>query len=412
MDTSRRQVARDMLIVFVLALLPRLLLALSLPADDSVFWDQPYLRYAKNFAEGRGFWMDNPYSADLGLPRVYAFRPPLFPLLWGCVYRFIGPAYAPIRISFALLGAASCAIAYLAGRELVAGRRVALLGGILCALYPPLIWHSVHLMTEPLFIFFSAGLLLALFRFRRTKRLRWLLLAGIAAGLGTLTRSVLIGFLPLAAGWVWWVRGRRLRALIETGLFTAVVLAVMSPWINRNAIVFHAFVPTTTDGGHGFYVANNEKSLADPRGFWTPQSWAFLKGPGEAAVGELEANRRLMRLARRYLLEHPATAVRLMARRFVTLWGFHPNPRYVASSHVLVYALSYIPLFPCMLAGLWIGHRRARERWANVLLVDLLVLYTTAAAVVFLAMMRYREPLMPMLLIFAALAIATAWEEM
>ena len=46
----------------------------------------------------------------------------------------------------------------------------------------------------------------------------------------------------------------------------------------------------------------------------------------------------------------------------------------------------------------------------NLLLVDGLILYTTAIHTVFLAMIRYREPLMPFLLVFAAMGIMCAVE--
>jgi hypothetical protein len=189
------------------------------------------------------------------------------------------------------------------------------------------------------------------------------------------------------------------------------VLATLAPWIIRNAVVLHEFVPATTDGGHGFYAANNERALADPRGFCIPDDWSsLLLKPGEASIGEVEASRRLMRIAGGYLLSHPRVALRLMARRFVTLWGFYPNPNFVGRTQVLVYALAYIPLFPLMLFGLWRAHRRREADRMDLLLVDGLILYTTAIHTVFLAMIRYREPLMPFLLVFAAMGILCAVE--
>jgi 4-amino-4-deoxy-L-arabinose transferase-like glycosyltransferase len=402
---DRRELGRDVAIIFVLALGARLALALSLPGNDTVSWDQSYWEYAKNFSEGRGFWMPNPYSADVNLPRVYAFRPPLFPLAWGCVFRLTHGAYAPIRIAFAFLGAATCAIAYLAGIELTGKRTVAALAGILCAFYPPLIWHSVHLMTEPLFIFLSTGCIYAAFLFRRTGRLRWAVLAGLAAGLAALSRSMLIGFLPLLAIWIWRAGRKPGRAWSGAGFFCAVALATLAPWIVRNAMVIGEFVPATTDAGHGFYVANNEHSLDDSRGFYKPEDWSFMLKPGETSIGEVEASRRLMRIAGEYLLSHPRVALRLMARRFATLWKFYPNPSYVRRAQVLVYAVAYIPLFPLMLFGLWRAHRRREAERMDLLLVDGLILYTTAIHTVFLAMLRYREPLMPFLLLFAAMGI-------
>jgi 4-amino-4-deoxy-L-arabinose transferase-like glycosyltransferase len=407
---DRRELGRDAAIIFVLALGVRLALALSLPDNDTVSWDQSYWEYAKNFSEGRGFWMPNPYSAAVNLPCVYAFRPPLFPFAWGCVFRLTHGAYAPIRIAFAFLGAATCAIACLAGIELTGKRTVAALAGILCAFYPPLIWHSVHLMTEPLFIFFSAGCIYAAFLFRRTGQLRWAALAGLAAGLAALSRSMLFGFLPLLAIWIWLARRKLGRAWSGAALFCAVALATLTPWIVRNALVFGEFVPATTDAGHGCYVANNARSLDDPRGFYKPDDWSFMLKPGESSIGEVEASRRLMRITWDYLLSHPRVALRLMARRFATLWKFYPNPDFVRRAEVLVYAAAYIPLFPLMLFGLWRAHRRREAQRMDLLLVDGLILYTTAIHTVFLAMLRYREPLMPFLLVFAAMGILCGLE--
>jgi 4-amino-4-deoxy-L-arabinose transferase-like glycosyltransferase len=264
-------------------------------------------------------------------------------------------------------------------------------------------------MTEPMFIFLSLAAVYALVRLARTGAWRWAALGGAAAGLATLTRSVLAGFLPVMALWVWWACGRGRRAWGMAALFTAVVTLAMLPWIVRNAVVLRAFVPTTTDAGHGFYVANNARSLADPRGFHIPADWSFVKTSPEERLDEVEMNRRLMRTARDYLLEHPGEAARLMARRFLTLWRFYPNPEFVSRSHALLYALAYAPLFPFMLMGLWRLHREAGAAWPGVLLMDALILYTTAIHTVFLAMLRYREPLMPLLLPCAALGILTAW---
>jgi uncharacterized membrane protein YoaK (UPF0700 family) len=77
---------------------------------------------------------------------------------------------------------------------------------------------------------------------------------------------------------------------------------------------------------------------------------------------------------------------------------------------VMVYALAYIPLFPFVLFGLWRAHRRRVAERMNLLLVDGLILYTTAIHTIFLAMIRYREPLMPFLLVFAAMGIICAVE--
>jgi 4-amino-4-deoxy-L-arabinose transferase-like glycosyltransferase len=405
MSDRARSILRDILVLFFVALAIRVALVIYLPSNDSVFWDQPYMVYARNFAEGRGFWMPNPYSENVGPDRVYAFRPPLFPFLWGCVYKATGGSYLPVRMAFAIFGSITVALAYLIGIELTGRRLTAFLAGLICAGYPPLVWHSIHLMTEPMFILLQTTCIYALLRLRGSGKSGWLLLAGIAAGLGILTRSVLIGFMPVAALWMLWSGSWKRRAWVNAVVFGGIVCIVMSPWIIRNYRVFHRLVVTTTDAGHGAYVANNPNSLGDERGFWIPEDWGFVLKPGEQKLDEVEANRRLMGLARGYLIEHPGTAAKLMAQRFVTLWRFWPNPEFVARKYVVIYALSYVPLFPFIVAGIWLAHRRLRERLGALVLVDALLLYTTGIHVLLLAMMRYRVPLMPFLIVYAAFAM-------
>jgi 4-amino-4-deoxy-L-arabinose transferase-like glycosyltransferase len=410
----RRISARQwFIIIFALALIIRMAFALSLPADDNVFADESYERYATHFANGDGFGMDNPYKG-VGPERVHAFRPPLFPFLWGCVYKLTNGTYAPIRAAHALLGALTCILAMLVAKELVPKRRVVIWTGLLCALYPPLVWHSVHLMTEPLFIFLSILSLYALIRMARTHRWRWLILAGMAAGLGTLSRSMMTGFLPLMAFWVWWISGISWKGLGRAAAFTAVVTLVMLPWIVRNAFVFGEFLPTTTDAGHGAYVANNPEVLATPentaRGFVIPESWEGLVDENDS---ELECQRKLLQKARDYLRSNPRAAVELIARRFITFWRFYPNPTYISRKHVLIYACSYIPVFLLMLPGAWlVGRRYAGRSKGSFALIVAWVAYTCGIHALILAMMRYRVPLMPLLLILAATTLCALQDRM
>jgi len=413
MAEQPHRIRKALLLVFLPALILRLALALYLPADDTVFADEPLQEYTRNFAAGKGFWMSRPYLGHLGIDRAYAFRPPLFPFLWGLIYNATSGAYAPVRAAHACLGALACLLAWLVAREIAPRRPIPLLTGLFCALYPPLIWHSVHLMTEPLFIFFEILAIYTLIRFQRTRRWRWLVIAAIAAALGTLSRSVLAGFLPLICVWLWWSCRREKRPLLRVIAFAAVVTAVMSPWIIRNAICLHAFVPTTTDAGHGFYVANNPRALEDPAGFHTPDDWRFLLKPGEQSLDEATAGRRLVRRTARWLLAHPAAAAHLMARRFLSLWRFYPDPKFIRDGRkILVYACAYIPVFIFMVPGAWLIHRTAGPRLPGLLLIDILIVYTVAVHTAILAMMRYRVPFMPFLLLFAATAVVAAWEKM
>jgi len=395
---------RAFIAVFLLALAPRLALVASLDPGDNVFSDVLYLQYARNFASGHGFCSESVYG-PVGPERLYAFRPPLFPFLWGLVYNVTRGSYTPIRVGMAMLSAVACAVAFLVGCRLFQGRGVPLLGALLGAFYPPLIWHGVHLMTEPLFILFTVLAVYCILRAGQEGSVAAAACAGAATGLAILSRSAIAGFVPVAAVWLFWVRRQRQKRLVMPGLFCLLVAFIGLPWVLRNALVLSAFVPTTTDSGHGFYVANNERSLGDRRGFYIPADWAFLLGKGEQRLDEVTISRRLMNKGLAFVAAHPGQYVRLLVRRFFWLWRFYPHPGFVGRMQVVVYALSYIPLFPFMVAGLVMAYARERERRAEYWLVYLLVGYTTAVYTLFLATIRYRVPLMPFLLLFAAYAM-------
>ena len=412
LESDRRVLAA----IFVLALAPRLGLVAALPSDDTVFTDAFYIRIAENFSSGAGFWAEGSYG-EVGPARVYAFRPPLFPSLWGLVYKATGGSYTPVRVTFAMLSSAMCALVFPIGLRLFRRRSVAALGAVMVALYPPLVWHGVHLMTEPLFIFFQTlGVLLLLRAADRSSP--WSsAAAGGAFGLAILSRSVLVAFVPLTALWLFWMAGRGTvegrrrwtKGLALSAVFCAATGLVMLPWVIRNAVVLRAFVPTTTDAGHGFYVASNGRSLDDARGFYMPEKWGFVLEPGEERLDEVTINRRLFGKALRFCLNNPGTWLRLMARRFCWLWRFWPHldqmRSYASRMHVVIYAVSYVPLFPLVLIGVVLAHRRNQEQRSAYWLVYALVAYTTLMHTVFLATIRYRVPLMPLLIPFAAYTV-------
>jgi hypothetical protein len=106
-------------------------------------------------------------------------------------------------------------------------------------LYAPLLHLPTILMSENLSLFFwSLALWMAV-------RRRWLAL-GVAAGLAALVRPPALAALVAAV-----VLGGRARDLARAGLAAGLV---MTPWWLRNALVFHRFVPFSTDGADPLFV--------------------------------------------------------------------------------------------------------------------------------------------------------------
>ena len=393
-----RDDVRLALVIFVLALAPRAGLVLHFSGSDPVFSDLYYQLMAENYAEGHGLGMPAVYE---GAGRIYlrAFRPPLFPFLWGVVWKWTGKGwYTPIRLAHAVLSALTCVLVFFVGQRLL-DRPSGLVGAILCSVFPSQIWHGVNLMTEPLFFFFLTLLVLLLLRLKDRPSAPVGLLAGASAALGVLSRSVLIGFVPLAAVWLAVVLPkRRWIALV----FLAGFACAMSPWWVRNWQVFHHFVPTTTDGGHGFMIGNNERSRTDPRGVYVPEDWSFIK---DVIHDELAINQRFYQRGLAFIKSHPGEWVRLAVDKFCRFWRFYPHADFVQRRYAILYGITYTAVFPFFVAGALLAFFARGAQRGKLALILLLVAYMTAIHMLYIAVIRYREPLMPFLLCYAGYAV-------
>lgn len=137
---------------------------------------------------------------------------------------------------------AFCAAAWLMfrlGLEMngtVGGGFVALAGVLLC---PSVLYLASTPMTEPLAILWSIVTVYALFRFHGSGRTRWVVAAGVAAFLGTMTRYDEWYVLPFAALFILLVREDGWRARFRRAvLFTVIAGAGPLLWILHNTYRF------------------------------------------------------------------------------------------------------------------------------------------------------------------------------
>ena len=143
------------------------------------------------------------------------------------------------------------------------------------AVYIPLILVGGAVMSEPLFALLLLGALAAAIQHRRsTHRWRWVVTAGVLAGLTCLTRAnALVLLLPLGLA-VWTVRPRwSVRALAAPALLVVLALLTISPWTIRNAVVFDRFIPVSTQLGSALAGTYNDQARLDKE---NPASWRAI----------------------------------------------------------------------------------------------------------------------------------------
>ena len=232
---------RDLALVFILALVARV--ALALPQAQPGYMDAYYYTVgAQQLAEGRGFtepfiwnYLDDPQ----GLPRPsHQYWMPLPSILAALSMRALGVNFRAAQVPFVLLSALLPVIAYAIAWQISASRRhawAAALFALFSGFFLP-VW-SLPETFAPFAVFGALSLWAA------GRGGRWGFAAGVCAGLAHLTRADGV-LLLLPALLLVWVRPRAApgksdaqvagRAIAWTALIFLGYVVVMAPWLIHN----------------------------------------------------------------------------------------------------------------------------------------------------------------------------------
>jgi hypothetical protein len=153
------------------------------------------------------------------------FYPPGYPYFVGALYALLGSLGA-VKAAQALVGSLLVpAVGGLAARA--AGPGAGRWAGLIVALYPELIWFSVHFWSETLFLVLLWWAFERLLAADQRSSTGAAALAGLLWGLAILTRETSLYFTPFAALWLARARGPGLR---RGAAFLAVALLSVAPW--------------------------------------------------------------------------------------------------------------------------------------------------------------------------------------
>lgn len=438
--------------VFVVALFLRLIHIWQLrrsPFFEVLMGDaQSYHEWARRIAGGEWIGRDVFYQA------------PLYPYFLGVLYATIGESPLGVRVVQALLGSASCALLALAGfrffsaspataptpagwslprRLLFPGAGIA--AGFGLAVYAPAIFFDGLIQKSVLDTFLLSLALWLLSRLVDEPHRRgvWLAL-GAAMGALSLTRENALVFIAVIVAWCALrptarveapaPARRRATAAIPTrapafrrpvalaafGLGLAVVLL---PVAIRNYAVGGGFYLTTSQFGPNFYIGNN------PRADGTYMSLRFGRGApeyeridatelAEHAIGRsltpAEVSSYWTDQALDFITSRPGAWLTLMGRKFVLLWNAsemldtESQESYAEWSWPLRvggWFAHFGVLVPLALLGAIIAWP---ERRRLAILYAMTVVYA-ASVLLFYVFARYRLPLVPLLMLFAGVAI-------
>ena len=357
--------------------LAHLFLGDPLPPQDTPDYDE----LALNLLRGEGFVArENWFGFALR-----SWRPPFYPFFLASIYGTWGYSHQAVKVAQAVVGAGTVVLIYDLGRRL--RPQAALLAGWLAVFYGPLAAISNEVMTETWFTFW---LVLAIWLLAGQQRpRRAYLTAGAVIGLAALTRPVGLIALPAFALIEIGRSGPQgLRRTLWVALATGCVIA---PWTLRNHQIHGALVPISTHGG--FILARS--NAADPA--WRQErGWGIAESFFQRIPSEVERDRYWFRQGIGFIRSHPGAYLRLAGERFLRFWYFlRPE-----------YNFWFVLILPFFLAGLW---RYARED-GFALSSCFIGLSLATFCFVLYGSTRFRLPLEPFFLLFAAAAVHDGWQ--
>ena len=339
------------------------------------------------------------------------WQPPLYPHFLGALYALFEPSFTLPRLVQAALGATLCLLIFRLGR--VFSPAVGYLAAGLAACYGPFIFFEAELLPPALALVLNLLALWALL-WAAEGRPRRLLLPGFLCGLSALCVANVLAFVPVAALWLVWVRRGRLVGVAVLLLGTALAIA---PVTLRNYYVGGDWVLISSNAGLNFYIGNNahyDQTVAIQPG----PAWLELTARPrvEAGISQPSAQSRFFFAEAWDFIRHqPFAYLKLLLYKLYLFWhgdeigrnqDLYFARQYAPLLHVLLWkygvAFPFGLLAPLALVGLGLSYRSGLLRRPEPLLLALFAGAYMLTVVAFFISARYRLPVIPILLMFAA----------
>jgi 4-amino-4-deoxy-L-arabinose transferase-like glycosyltransferase len=253
-------------------------------------------------------------------------RTPLYPAFVALVYGAFGRAPWMVLLAQIGLAALSSALVFASARRIF-GARAALAAGLFFALDPALVYSTLTLMSEPLFVLLCA---LALYAFGLASERHFdasspgpLAAAAFALGLATWVRPIAL-YVPgaIALFTLVWQRGDLRRALANAALFCAVFAATLAPWAARNLAVAGHFA-FSSSGAYNLLVLDvspmemerrrERMEVVKPALLAEADARMAADGLHPETASGFERGRYQSRLALQYIAERPLTFAKYYA---------------------------------------------------------------------------------------------------
>ncbi|MEI8176117.1 MAG: glycosyltransferase family 39 protein [Candidatus Omnitrophota bacterium] len=343
---------------------------------------------------------------------------PLYPYFLGAVFFLFGHDLYIARLVQFAIGAASCSLLFFIGKK-IGGTRLGALAALMLALYRPAIFYEGFLSSSFLSIFLNLLTLLVIVRVNRRPTFMWWLGAGALIGLSGLSSASIFLFMPFLICWMWTTRKGSGRCAYPLAVIVGTLLMVGSVTV-RNYAVGKDFVPISWHNGLTFYAGNNPAangtfSMPPSIGTGVEQAIVNSRTQAEQALGKRlrpsEISSFWFNEGLAFITHEPGAYVKLTINKFLLFWNAYEISD-VLDIHLFIKKFAPIlqlPLFtfgiifPFACLGMLLSFKKRSE--PLIALLYLLIVSHMISVLLYFVNGRYRLPIVPYLMIFAAIGL-------
>lgn len=350
-----------------------------------------------NYRESAEMLLRSGVLTYAGWKEPTVFIMPGYPLFLAAVFWLAGStSWLAVRLFQVVISIAALWFTVKLGDRL-GGRWVGLAAGLLAAVYPPNLTAPCFLLTETVFTCLLLMSLLAFLRAEDKGSLSWYAVTGLVLALATYFRPT-SGLLPVAFGVYLISRGHPWRqTLLNVVVMGAVIGLCLSPWIIRNYMIYHEFIPFTVSGGNPLLRGTYLNDKITEKFPWV-QGDRILSDRAQMEYGK-------KRLIAGFRNNFGAYLRWYTVGKFTDFWGgpyYYKELTYLPAKWVnLFHRLILVFGAGGVITGLW--RRRSRGlTWHFLLICG----YFTALHLLYLTGPRYSYPVVQLLIILAAYLLA------
>jgi hypothetical protein len=361
-------------------------------------------KIAYSIAHGHGF--SNPFWIETGPTAILA---PVFPYLVSYVFTVFGAytkASALVILGFnCLVSAVTCMPIFFLARNSF-GLRTAIAAAWVWAFFPYAIYFSADSMWSHSLVALLLMLIVLIAAYLETRTSLWMWAGlGFLWGFAALTTPVVLTVVPFLGGWVCYRLHRNGKnwKLPAATAFIALIVTV-APWMVRNMRLFHQ--PVFLEDN--FWMEVCVGNLGDGRHWWNDAvhpAGSATEMSEYRRLGELGYMHRARGLAFDFIRLHPGLYLWRSFRRFVYMWtGFWSlNREYLREEPYDLANIFFCTGFTVLaMTGLYKAFHRS---WDATMPYALILLAFPVAYYVAHPEISFRQPIDPILIIFASFAI-------